>query len=176
MNEVFRLREKVRDFNAAPAAQKVEKGPPSGDVDDAKDARRRELAASFCEAIDKLTEILDQECDAVRKHQISAIPEFARAKEQMLVGMERILDEAVADGISLRADHNGIAVEERLRRFNDATRRNMAALEALNGAVKRVVDLTVKAMEAENSEGLYARGGKSVRPTEVSPAGVNLDL
>ncbi|WP_119461171.1 hypothetical protein [Rhodospirillaceae bacterium SYSU D60014] len=176
MNEVFRLREKIRDFNAAPAAEEPEQVSPSGEIDEAREARRQELAAGFCEAIDKLTEILDQECEAVRKHRISAIPEFARAKEQMLASMERILDEAVEDGLSLRANYKGIDAEERLRRFDDATRRNMAALEALNGAVKRVVDLTVKAMEAENSEGLYARGGKTVRPTEVSPAGINLDL
>lgn len=177
MGEVFRLREKVKDFNAAPAGSDAPEEHPAGEeVDEAKAALQRELRAGFCETIDKLIEILNEESEAVRKHDVSAIPEFAEAKERMLVVMERILNKAVEERISLRPDDPGIDIEERLQRFDRATRRNMAALEALNGAVTRVVDLTVKALEQENSEGLYARSGRSIRPTDVSPAGVNVDL
>lgn len=176
MADVARFREKVKDFGRQAMLQLPAMMPEEAVADISDAAERQSFIATFCDTLDRLRGILEEECLAIRENRLPVLDDLARSKEGLLLHMQKLMQQMIDAGVSLRDAPDPADIERRWHLFDQARHRNMAALDALQGAIRQVVGLAIRALAAESSEGLYARSGLSVRPTEISPAGVNIDF
>ena len=74
----------------------------------------------------------------------------------------------------------GLIDEEEVRALTatvqDLAAENLRRLKDLSDAVQRVARLHARAVEEQNSEGLYGSSGRNLRAAELSPAGMKLEL
>ena len=72
---------------------------------------------------------------------------------------------------TLAGDLNREDTEHHLRRFNTAVERNMKSLEGVRKATEAVHRYALKALEEQQSDGVYARDGSLKGPDCLSANG-----
>ena len=143
-------------------------------LDEAKLARRRDLAARAAVQIEALIDLLVDEVEAIHSLSLDALPVFAEKKEAIVIGIEDLAETWNAERMT--GEKTLLFNDELSLRLREAADANVEALSMLHDISERIAALHIKAIEEMNNEGLYGATGKNLRAAELSPAGIALDL
>jgi len=174
-----RFKDMIREFARDPKAVEAEEtalpvaeeeaGPVSADGATAL------AVVEFLDTLDALIRLLDDETDAVRRGDVTALDDFTRAKHAAMDRMEAAGRGVAEEKAKLTADLKAMVVE-RVERLQTAIAANTAGLVAMRKAEVTINRGILTALEKAASDGLYARSGASVRPCELSLANLNAEL
>lgn len=112
-------------------------------------------ASPFLRAVDALSDVFEREIDAISESDFDQFKRLQREKLSAIRNVERLQKNPGAMAHLLDQED----VEIRLRRFNTAVERNMKSLEAVRDATRAVHRYALKALEEQQSDGVYARNG-----------------
>lgn len=140
----------------------------TGDLTQA--AERRPLLPVLTD-LDRLRDFLERETSALEDGNLDTFSRL-QGEKRMLA---RVMERHAARPVPVAPGH-GEAIADFLCRFETAVRRNEAALGAATEATRRLKSYAIEAIERENGDGLYVRGGRSRGQSSVSTAGVRVKL
>lgn len=172
----LRFKDLIREFARDPKAEEPEVvvveeeyGPSLADGPTAL------ILVDFIDVVDALTRLLDDETAAVRRGEVGELESFTRAKQTTMDRLDAVTQQMRAEKVSLNGDTRSMVLE-RTERLEAAIAANTSSLVAIRKAVLAINRNILMALEKAASEGLYGRGGHSVRPYELSVAKLNAEL
>jgi hypothetical protein len=158
--------EEVAPVSAAPVPSVAEEGP---------DSATAAAFVAFADGVGELSELLEAETAAIEAGLLDRLEDFTRRK----IDLSERLDVAISEGRASvpRLDaHMGARAAEVIARLDRAVAANTGALAALREAVLAVNRSILAAAEKAASDGVYGRAGHSLRPVELSTAGIDSSM
>jgi 1,6-anhydro-N-acetylmuramate kinase len=168
------LADAIKVFDRKEMPVEAAGAPAAPAQDEARLARRRDLAVLAACEIEALIGLLGEEVEAIHSLKFDMLPVFAERKEAIVIGIEELAETWNAERMAEDEPH--LFDDELSRRLREAADANLEALGRLHEVAERVAALHIKAVEEMNNEGLYGATGRSLRAAELSPAGIALDL